>query len=354
MSTRTKIAVALIGAQIAALAFMAGEREWVLRQGRIMYLRTAPVDPRDPMRGDYVRFDYEAAHVPRRLWRDGITGWSGSWPEPRAIRNRRVFAQVQPDDEGIAQLVSISDREPTEGTYLRARVAGIQPHGLDLRFGVEALFMEQGTARKLEESRNARAGVPLNIEVAVSPSGLAVMKGYRWEPLGITVTPDPVEPATRTVPPNGTPPPWTLRGVTVELKNHSTAPVAIVALPDARSFRLVPNERWIEAPHRWAGENTPRPPPTADAVRVLQPGETHRERIDFTSPGWWLREKRAGAAGGWSEPMPWAKLNQRWSASFRIEYVPPTRAESSALPQANPIRHSRLTSRAFGASGRVD
>ena len=41
--------------QIVLLAFMAGEREWVARTGTPVVLRTAPIDPRDPMRGDYVR-----------------------------------------------------------------------------------------------------------------------------------------------------------------------------------------------------------------------------------------------------------------------------------------------------------
>lgn len=354
---RLWIAIALVAAQLGTLAFMAGEREWVLRSGRTIYLRTAPVDPRDPMRGDYVRFNYEVGHAPRRLWRDGIAGWASSdWREQRTARDRRVFAQVELDEEGVAQLVAVSDREPDDGIYLRGRVSSIHPEGLDMRLGVEALFMEQGKAKEFEQSRNARAGVPLNIEVAVSDRGLAVMKGYRWEPLGITLSFERAENA-RAVSERAAPPRrlGALRAVTVELKNHSDQPVAIVALPNAQSFRLVPNEGASVRDYRWVNENTPRPKPLADAVRVLAPGEAYRERIDFTDPNWWVHEvHREGGRDVSRAPTSWEELAGNFNASFRIEYVPPTRAEAAALPHAERLRHSRLRSRAFNPAGVSD
>lgn len=351
---RTRIAIIVIIAQVAALGYMAGEREWILRTGRTLYLRTAPLDPRDPMRGDYVRFAYEIGHAPRTLWRGGVAGWASSdWRERRAVRNRRVFALVQPDEEGIAQLQAVSDQPPRDGLFLRAHVTNVQPQGLDLRYGVEALFMEQGRAKELEQSRSVQAGVPLNIEVAVSDEGVAVMKGYRWEPLGITLTLDrPAIPRAEA----GSPPvrPAPLRGVTVELKNHGDGPVAIVALPDAQSFRLVPNERWTPSRYRWANEGAAVPKPTPDTVRVLRPGESHRERIAFTDPRWWLREVPASGRGAPRKPVPWDDLDSAWGMSFRIEYVPPSRADSAGLPNAALIRHSRLSSRAFSPVGVID
>ena len=51
--------VVVVVAQVGVLGFMAGEREWVAKTGTEISLRTAPIDPRDAMRGDYVRLDYE-------------------------------------------------------------------------------------------------------------------------------------------------------------------------------------------------------------------------------------------------------------------------------------------------------
>ena len=50
--------------QLIVLAYMAGEREYVLRNGKVIHLRTAPIDPRDLFRGDYVRLNYEISRIP--------------------------------------------------------------------------------------------------------------------------------------------------------------------------------------------------------------------------------------------------------------------------------------------------
>jgi uncharacterized membrane-anchored protein len=54
---KTFIILAVI-LQLVVLAYMAGEREYILRRGKVIYLRTAPIDPRDLFRGDYVRLNY--------------------------------------------------------------------------------------------------------------------------------------------------------------------------------------------------------------------------------------------------------------------------------------------------------
>jgi hypothetical protein len=64
-----------------------------------------------------------------------------------------------------------------------------------------------------------------------------------------------------------------------------------------------------------------------------------------------VRDLGASASG---TPVAWGALANPWSVSFRLEYAPPTRAESVGLPHANLIRHSRLRSRAFNPVGAVD
>ena len=72
---RKLLIVTAVVAQLLVLGWMAFEREWVVRTGRVVYLRTAPVDPQDPMRGEYVRLNYEIATVPKALCRDGVATW---------------------------------------------------------------------------------------------------------------------------------------------------------------------------------------------------------------------------------------------------------------------------------------
>lgn len=354
---RNRLIVLAIALQFGVLAYMAGEREWVLRSGRTVFLRTAPIDPRDPMRGDYVRFGYEISNVPLALCRDGTATWSKrDWREQRRLRDRRVYAIIRQDEEQVAELVALTDRKPDAGTFLRGRVQSVHPHGINVRFGVEAMFTEQGKARALENAPQLQAGVPLNIETRVSDGGLAVLKSYRWEPLGITVQP---RRATPIAPPAPNQPARAreaapLVGATVEVKNHSERPIAIVVRPNGGSFRLVPGE--FVPTHRWQPVPADRPTlaPTAEMVKLLRPGETHREELDFGRPEW--RLGRVAENGTIGTPVAWDAIpeNERWGISFRVEYAPPPREATAGLPHADAIRHTPLRSRAINAAGAID
>lgn len=46
--------------QVGALAWMIRDHEQVLEDGRVYRFRTAPIDPRDPFRGEYVVLNFEA------------------------------------------------------------------------------------------------------------------------------------------------------------------------------------------------------------------------------------------------------------------------------------------------------
>jgi uncharacterized membrane-anchored protein len=339
--------------QIGALAWMAGEREWILRTGKSVYVRTAPVDPRDPMRGDYVRLDYEVSTVPRSLCRDGLAAiFEEKNLHYRAYRDRRVYALLKPGEGGVVQLEALTDREPESGLFMRGR---IDSHGEDeirVRYGIEALFTEQGAARRFEdEVRGDKAGVPVNAEVALGDGGIAVLRGYRWEPLGITIvlhrdvatTGEPVAVRPRSA---------AIQSATVTLKNHSESPVAIVDLPGGASFRFVPVERWRNA--SYVGVERPsRPAPTSADVIVLQPGQVHVVELDLTRPEWFVsRVTKADPSP--EAPQSIASLVENWEAWFRLEYAPPSREACASLPHAEAIRHAPLRSRAFGASGGVD
>ena len=341
--------LAVIVAQVGLLAYMAGEREWISRHGHALLLRTAPVDPRDPMRGDYVRFDYEIAHIPKSLCQGAVKSWLTEKPQPSRspdFRDRVVFASVRIDDAGVAEVTGVSDERPKSGVFLRGRAVRVSGQTLDVRFGVEALFTQQGKARDFEKEAAAKPGVPVDVEVAVSDGGTAVLKGYRWEPLGITVEVDrpprqQAQPGARAVPQPR------LEGATVELTNHGTTPIAIVVRPDGTSFRLLGNERWQENHFEWVGLGRALPAPETAMVRVLAPGGTYREHLDFNRPEWFVRDNRKPGEA----PKALGMVSGDWDTTFRIEYAPPTRAESTALSSAAPISYSRIRSRAFGAVG---
>lgn len=348
MSRTLAVVVAL--AQMGVLAFMAIQRESVERTGHIIYLRTAPVDPSSPMRGEYLALSYEISQVPRALCRDGVAQWFDAKGLQRSHRDQRVYAALATDANGLAELVSLSDRPPAGSPYLRARVVGVvdNPGYVRLRYGLEAFFVEEGAAKTFEDDRRKNeAGVPLDMEVAVSESGMAVLRGYRYEPLGVRLIADPVArppaAAGRAGQRTG------IAGVTVEIKNHSDKPVAILTWP----LRLISNRQRSSNHYRWVGEDGPPRMPAPEDVMVLQPGENFRQHLDLTFPDWFVVDTTA--KGSASAPVALGTLLNAWDASFCIEYAPPDAKECADFPHADIIWHGHLPSRAFGpAAGSID
>lgn len=349
MKTRLALLVAVL--QVLVLAFMAGQREWIARTGKPLLLRTAPVDPNDPMRGAYVRLDYEISHVPAELCQGATAQWAKStdYREQQGLRDRVVYATLTVNPHGIAELTALSDRPPDRGPYLKGRVQNADTGGIRVRYGIEALFMSKETAQRTERLALERAGAPMNVRVAVGSSGTAVLKDFTWEPLGITITLDRAPRRENNDPQRWQPQPTT--GLTVTLHNYGDQPAAIVNLPDARSFRLVPNTRIPGNHYTWT-DDTPPPVPTEADLVVLPPGGKHEVHLDLTQPRWWLTDTRKPG----SEPIPFAKIPQGevWTTSFRIEYAPPTADAVRGLPGVERIRTTPLRSRAFNANQGVD
>src|SRR6266481_4623635 len=154
---KARILIGCVALQLLILALMAGQREWVRRTGRAVYFRTAPVDPRDVMRGDYVRLNYDISRVPRESWR-------GPLPAPSAKL----------------------DEQPREGLYIRGRTETSSSEQINVRYGLEALFLEQGKGLELEAGRNRNGiQVPLEVKAAVSRNGIVVLQDHRWCALGM-------------------------------------------------------------------------------------------------------------------------------------------------------------------------
>ncbi|HUG10911.1 MAG TPA: GDYXXLXY domain-containing protein [Opitutaceae bacterium] len=350
---KVRLAIAVAALQVCLLAFMAGQREWISRFGDQLTLRTAPIDPNDPMRGAYVRLNYEINWVPAALCKDGPAEWTkvNDYTLVRRLRDRVVYALLRIDAYGIAELVSLSDVRPSEGTYLRGRVESVSPGSVQVRYGIEALFMEKAQAVAVEHAATyEKVGAPMNVHVAASSSGIGVLRDFEWEPLGITIEFDPVPPREAEQGQPDVQP--SLTGLTVNLHNYSDADLAIVDLPDDHSFRLLPNNRWMQSHYAWSGEGKTFKLPALrpDTIVILKPGATHKIHIDLTKERWWIVD--TNKPGG--EAFPMQQVQDGWSASFRIEYAPPGRDALAGLPNAELVRHAPLRSRAFNANRGID
>lgn len=336
---KTKLIIALAGCQILALAWVAVHREGILHAGQTIYFRTAPIDPRDAFRGDYVRLSYEMSRVPKALCRGKLVDFE------KLPADTVVYAALEVGQDKVAKLTALALEPPSSGPFLRGRTerAG---NGLRVRYGLEAFFVEQGKGLELEQGRN-REGiqVPLEMQTAVSAGGLAVLKDYRWCPLGMGVTVE-TKAVTR---PNGQPQRQAV-AAKVRLLNASSNVLAIVDLPEGRSLALVPDHSWMENPWRWVPPQETPPAPGPAHVLVLQPGQVHEMRLALDDPYWSVskQDKRDS-----HKPLAQANFNQDWSR-FRFEYRPPAESACAHLTNANLIWHGTLLSPTFNPTGNVD
>lgn len=157
---------------IGTLVFMIQGRAAILRDGTEIILKTAPVDPRDLMRGDYVRLRYEGISVVEgALLKD-------SWPEKDSYVP--LWLALEPGEDGLATVKSISLEKPAQASpnavYLKSKPVMLygpdHPRtgqvSLSLSFGIERYYVPEGEGLEIEAARNARR---TTVAIRVSKGG---------------------------------------------------------------------------------------------------------------------------------------------------------------------------------------
>ncbi len=334
---RTLLIIAIVF-QILVLAFIAGKREYISETGTVVYLRTAPIDPRDLFRGDYVRLQYEASIVPLKKTSADIA---------EQIKNYTFGSTVYAPlvvDGGLAEVTGLSTTKPDSGLFLKGRLAQPWRFGLAMHdtaaaeYGIEAYFVQQGKGIEIEKQRGTRVTIqtPLEMEIAVGKDGTAVIRGHRWSPIGIGLevleSPRQNDPLSRKS-----------AKLRLTLKNTSQKPMALVNLPGFCSLSLeqVSPGQKAKAPDRPQCNNLT---PTDSDVLVLQPDGEGYYDIDLAEQQWQVLKNDLLIETGTLD----------WNERFRIVYRPPSAEASSRLKDSALIWHGHLPSRAFHGRGSVD
>jgi uncharacterized membrane-anchored protein len=87
---------------------------FTLMNGKEIKLRTLPVDPADPFRGDYVSLRYEAEEIPVQLVEKEIR-------DRDEVYNLRVYVSLEEKD-GVYQPTRVSLKKPKTGVYLKGKL----------------------------------------------------------------------------------------------------------------------------------------------------------------------------------------------------------------------------------------
>ena len=161
--------------QAGLIAAIVIERAGILRNGTEVTLDTRPVDPRDILRGDYVRLGYAISTV--KL---------GALEGTRAQgRDTTIFVTLAPQPDGLYGAVS-AHLEPAPVAAGEVLIKGRLTQGdncgpearafcstANVVYGLERFFVPEGEGRAIESARNAGK---VSVVAAVDRSGRAAIK----------------------------------------------------------------------------------------------------------------------------------------------------------------------------------
>ncbi|PHR90874.1 MAG: hypothetical protein COA69_14260 [Robiginitomaculum sp.] len=160
MSNRLKAFLAALAFLIVALGGMIGSQEYVLRAGYKVILKTAPVDPRDIFRGDYVILGYEISD-------QAVQKLSTS---SRFTTGDQIYVVLN-TDVIPATVLRVASIRPKSGVYLTAHIdtlfASAQPR---ITFPtLSQYYVPEGRGRSLERMRRDE----LHVEISITHDGKA-------------------------------------------------------------------------------------------------------------------------------------------------------------------------------------
>jgi uncharacterized membrane-anchored protein len=159
MNTKRSVrALVLLGALLVLGALNASivGKERIRRDGEVVYLSLAPIDPRSLMQGDYMALRFALAQELTRA------------PNPALREGETRYADVVLDAKHVARLAA-PDAAPS--LRLRYRIRNGQ-----VWLGTNAFFFEEGSAARFNDARYGEFRVD-------RASGEAVLVGLRDEAL---------------------------------------------------------------------------------------------------------------------------------------------------------------------------
>jgi uncharacterized membrane-anchored protein len=124
-------------------------REKLLREGQVVFLELAPVDPRSLMQGDYMALDFQAARA--------IADLAASDDELR-----RGVAVLHVDARGVGRVVRLGECKALQADEhcIRYQRRGAWWNGI--KFSTNAFFFQEGTGARYARARYGEFRVAKN------------------------------------------------------------------------------------------------------------------------------------------------------------------------------------------------
>lgn len=159
--------------QTAILGYMIEGRASILRSGTDVLLQTAPVDPRDLLRGDYVILTYDISTI-------STTSITGTRPETGEVASLHVRLKPGADGYWTVSAASFDPLAEEDGSVvLLSQPVTIydweweNAGNLTVSYGIERFYVPEGEGRPIEDGRNQGR---VSVAVRVSEDGQAQIR----------------------------------------------------------------------------------------------------------------------------------------------------------------------------------
>lgn len=142
-------------------------------------VRTEPVDPRDPFRGDYVILNYPFSQLTKDLQ-------DAAREKHENMKGRYVYTILKPAPgthfwEMEKQTFDFPGKNRKDAGFVAIRgMTRESYYSTPIRYGIEQFFLQEGTGRAIEDAmRNARDQQTVEVTLRVLPSGRAAVKSVK-------------------------------------------------------------------------------------------------------------------------------------------------------------------------------
>jgi uncharacterized membrane-anchored protein len=174
---RTILALAVGALILAAVNFTIYQREQLIREGRVVLLELAPVDPRSLMQGDYMALRFKVAT-------DAFSGRQRNQASPEAAKLMDGHLVVALDAHGVGQFKRFAkseERLASDEVLLRYRIRDDQP-----KFATNAFFFQEGHGQDYQTARYGEFRVAKNGDMI-----LTSMRAADYRLLEVQMPPKP-------------------------------------------------------------------------------------------------------------------------------------------------------------------
>ncbi|MBI2139291.1 GDYXXLXY domain-containing protein [Candidatus Woesearchaeota archaeon] len=100
-----------------------------LATGKAVILKTLPVDPFDPLRGQYMAIRYEINTIP---------------PIKGANEGTTVYVLLRENENKTWDYATASTERPKEGIFIKGNIEAVKKKEMTVKYGIEQYFFERG------------------------------------------------------------------------------------------------------------------------------------------------------------------------------------------------------------------